>query len=803
MINRFLLLFVIATTSYVTCRATVLTSGDIAIIQLNTGAEEFQFVSFVPLTAGTEIFFTDNPANGMGTIGTSEGTVLYTAPPAGVAAGSVISYTGSIGNFSTTADGDMTLNDNGDNIVAYQGSLSNPTAIVYAIGESAALVGTLPSGFNDFIYLANDDGVYTGTRIGQSANDYLDLINDVLSWTTSGSVAPANNTAFAIGVLASCLAPSAVATPVFDTPTDTRLSAVFPLVRRADGFLVLRTTSAGAPTMVNGISYTAANAPGGSSFVSDDRAAKIIATGLAASTQYYFHVYAYESKGCTSGPVYSAATSSSTSTLAAFTNLLEDDFDATSTLAFNKSSGVSFNSGNTSNPSGNSFGVTGNGAVINNDEDTLTTCVYSLSTPSNFEFRLASLSGVTNNGADGADFVRVEVSLNGGTTYTQVVEVLGNTNAQWLYTAVNTATTAYSSPIAVIPAAGGDRTSTDGVGRVELLAIPAGDIKIRIILANDSPDEYWAVDDVKLSTSVGTSFTLKPDKVSNEGITTTFNSSTLMWENPDCLSNIVVIAKESSAPTFDPLNNNCNGTNGDCVASDLVANSTFGTVAANANLPTGEYCVYNGTGESVIVTGLALTTRYHYEIFTYLNPWNSKTDAPNLTIFTLPVDLVYFNYATTKDEVKLLWQTASELNNSHFEIYKSTDAITFEKIGEVTGMGTTSEQTDYSFKDTEFLTKQYYKLKQVDFDGRYEYSEVIFVEKEDDLLNVVRQTRDELIFAPSELVNVTITNMKGEVLLDTEMNTQMKISNQDYLPGIYIVRVQSLRGTQILKWMNI
>ncbi len=84
----------------------------------------------------------------------------------------------------------------------------------------------------------------------------------------------------------------------------------------------------------------------------------------------------------------------------------------------------------------------------------------------------------------------------------------------------------------------------------------------------------------------------------------------------------------------------------------------------------------------------------------------------------LPVDLVDFTANCNNHYVSLDWVTATEVNNSHFEIERSKDAIQFETAGRVIGGGNSNQTLHYQFNDTvaqEGLT--YYRLKQVDFNG--------------------------------------------------------------------------------------
>ncbi|MFT7614872.1 MAG: hypothetical protein ACI9J3_003859 [Parvicellaceae bacterium] len=94
----------------------------------------------------------------------------------------------------------------------------------------------------------------------------------------------------------------------------------------------------------------------------------------------------------------------------------------------------------------------------------------------------------------------------------------------------------------------------------------------------------------------------------------------------------------------------------------------------------------------------------------------------------LPVELVFFEGRQSEEEVLLNWTTASELNNRGFEIEESQNGEDFQKIGELQGNGATFEQKDYTFKvENPQIGINYYRLKQKDFDGQFEYSQVISV----------------------------------------------------------------------------
>ncbi len=94
----------------------------------------------------------------------------------------------------------------------------------------------------------------------------------------------------------------------------------------------------------------------------------------------------------------------------------------------------------------------------------------------------------------------------------------------------------------------------------------------------------------------------------------------------------------------------------------------------------------------------------------------------------LPVELTSFNAsAISANQVKLSWSTATEKNNSGFVVERSVDNKAFNQIGFVKGNGTVSEISNYSFVDKTTAADYFYRLKQVDMDGSYNYSKVIEV----------------------------------------------------------------------------
>jgi hypothetical protein len=93
----------------------------------------------------------------------------------------------------------------------------------------------------------------------------------------------------------------------------------------------------------------------------------------------------------------------------------------------------------------------------------------------------------------------------------------------------------------------------------------------------------------------------------------------------------------------------------------------------------------------------------------------------------IPVELISFTAGILENKVTLIWKTATEVNNSGFEIERmaqGAEIMSWEKITFVEGGGTTTEQQNYSFVDelnSSFKGKIQYRLKQIDFDGTFQY----------------------------------------------------------------------------------
>jgi hypothetical protein len=129
---------------------------------------------------------------------------------------------------------------------------------------------------------------------------------------------------------------------------------------------------------------------------------------------------------------------------------------------------------------------------------------------------------------------------------------------------------------------------------------------------------------------------------------------------------------------------------------------------------------------NVLVPGTAGSTNLGFNP-DLTSPPAGYTGPFNTSPISLPVELTSFTAQTTSEGVRLSWTTASELNNSGFEVQRSTNQTNWATLGFVRGAGTTTEAQSYSFVDASASGRVFYRLKQVDFDGQFEYSNIIEV----------------------------------------------------------------------------
>jgi Secretion system C-terminal sorting domain len=215
---------------------------------------------------------------------------------------------------------------------------------------------------------------------------------------------------------------------------------------------------------------------------------------------------------------------------------------------------------------------------------------------------------------------------------------------------------------------------------------------------------------------------------------------------------------------------------------------------------------YSGT-----VDGDAPTTR---NAITDTSNWSSYSGTTyndltsSISNSALPVELSFFTGVVNGAIVELRWRTETEVNNYGFEIERSLENTDWKMIGFVEGSGNSNSPRQYTFNDVEVgqSGEYYYRLKQIDNDGTFEYSEVVTV-----ILGIPQEyylsqnypnpfnpsTRINFTLPEMQLVNLKVYNVIGELVKEIvneikDAGSYSVTFDASNLPsGIYIYRLET------------
>jgi len=289
-------------------------------------------------------------------------------------------------------------------------------------------------------------------------------------------------------------------------------------------------------------------------------------------------------------------------------------------------------------------------------------------------------------------------------------------------------------------------------------------------------------------------------------------------------------------------------------ADTLVTCYSTGTVSASSNA--GGFCGWNsytasacfwdtqtsgtstavGLGSATGITGKTTAEMKTASTFTsagwdFTTVWEMVgTNYPRLRNnpdAALPVELVSFSAKGTNTSVELKWSTATEVNNYGFEIEKRMmkdeggsakleESIGWETIGFVEGAGNSNTAREYSYTDSKLNAGKYsYRLKQIDRDGKFEYSQEVEVNIAAPLVFELKQnypnpfnptTTIEFTIPSDGLTTLKIYNVIGQevaTLVNEELKAgtyhQVIFNARGLASGVYFARLYSTNQTQLKK----
>ena len=278
---------------------------------------------------------------------------------------------------------------------------------------------------------------------------------------------------------------------------------------------------------------------------------------------------------------------------------------------------------------------------------------------------------------------------------------------------------------------------------------------------------------------------------------TTDNDGDLGWGTSFDAPPVIAAASNPSVPTTHDMSIEVAATDDAFLGTDMVAGAQvlLGriTFTASPGDIDGTSAIYFGTNpETDGALFYAGNDFANHEI---------TNDSPTQL---LPIELSSFEVAKRgEDAASLTWTTETEVNASHFEVEKSYTGASFTNVGEVKAEGESKTSQDYGFidSDVELIPNQvtivYYRLKMVDNDGAYEYSEVKSVEFE--VRNVELEihpnpTTDFItVTADSKITGITIVDVDGKIIRDN-VNYESKLDLTNLTSGMYKVLISTENG---------
>ena len=193
------------------------------------------------------------------------------------------------------------------------------------------------------------------------------------------------------------------------------------------------------------------------------------------------------------------------------------------------------------------------------------------------------------------------------------------------------------------------------------------------------------------------------------------------------------------------------------------------------------------------------------------NRW-SITQILGNVVSVLPLTLLNFNVIKQDNIAQINWQTANEVNTSHFDIQRSTDGVNFTTVGTVNAAGTSVLRRDYTYPDDVSglsTGKIYYRLQMVDNDGKFSYSKVAYITIDATNVHIsIHPNPAHNYFIISNYDNADIKNMSiqvrditGKTLISQKFNNsiEQKIDITNLSKGMYIVSIISPHNVQTQK----
>ncbi|MCX6149169.1 MAG: endonuclease [Ignavibacteriales bacterium] len=700
------------------------------------------------------------------------------------------------------------------------------------LSDGSATINVSYSGADNYTFSLLTPGVpyyfriysYNGT--GSQINYKTDVpIPSATATTTGGIILAAEPSNYATGFSTNAVTTNSISVSWSDALAGGQVPS---------GYLLIGKCQSSFSAPVDGTTYSDdVNLADGNAIINISYAAADNYTflNLPQNTPYYFRLYSYNGSG-TQINYKSDGTTPSTNGLTsggggAITVLLSQDWTNTGMISTNNDwSGVS-----------GIVGYKGNGLTATTGVDPQTILVDGTTTDINLWANQTNPNTYTSGGIAEFENSNPTIALNGS----------GSANAPFLL--LNVTTTGYSGITITYNARDLDGSADNAIQQVALhyrigntgnfINLPAGYIpdastgpslatlvtpinvtlpadaenkslvQFRIITTNAAGSDEWiGIDDIVVTGIFQQAIATEPTNyvTAFSALSFTDHAINLGWTDAAFGSQVpsgYMIVANITNVFSDPVD-------GTLYTNDL--NLSDGSAIVNIN--------YNDP-DTYSFSGLSITTDYYFKIFSYNDVGgtiNYKIDGtvPQVTVkTTVPVELASFKANFTDNKVALNWITTTETNNLGFDIERSTtiDQQTtstnsnWQKIGFVNGKGSSTNISHYQFLDKNLSDGKYsYRLKQIDFNGSYNYSSYVEVEVKTEMQYSLQQnfpnpfnptTAIAYTIPQQTYVKLSIVNTLGETVKSIVNEIQeagkhhISVDGSDLSSGVYFYKLEA------------
>lgn len=623
--------------------------------------------------------------------------------------------------------------------------------------------------------------------------------------------------------LATCAAPVAQATALNLVAANTTINGSFVAAANVDNYLIIRSTSATlSATPQNGSSYTVGSALGGGIVIANSSATSFVSFNLTAGTQYYYFVFAYNSL-CNGGPVYlstSPLTASATTTTVAPYNYYFGNLHAHSDYSDGNADNSSLTPLDDYNYAKNSLCMDFLGISEHNHSDAgmhlsnwpLGISQASTATTSNFLALYGMEWGVISNG--GHVLVYGINQLIGWETgnyniyvpksdYTGTPETTGTTG---LFRTINNwPSTAFAS------CAHPSYTDYNNIANIPYSAVADSALRGTAVASGPAFSTNTTYNDPPSAMAYLDYYTKLLSKGYHVGPTMDHDSHNTNFGRSSN-NRLAVVAPILTQTDFlnamkarhfyatEDCDTRVNFTINNQIMGSIISGSTapgisiYAVDPTNAATPTIKLMygvpgsniapiqVASATSNALSYTDFSLATSataYYYADITIAG--NRTITAPIWYTKTLAVPITLLSFTASLNNnrtVQLTWKTANEINNKLFVIEKSINGISFSTIDSVNAM-TVGNTHVYSINDLQPNDGvNYYRLKQIDLDGKFTYSNIVSV-------NLKRGEANAFSVYPNPVksiltinvnstaaakATVIVTDIMGRIVMNTTMD---------------------------------